>query len=204
MTPFNLFINGAALGFTAGAAPGPLQAYLISETITGGWRRSILLIFVPVLSDTPIIILTTVLLGQLPALAIQLISVIGGLFVFYLAWGLWNDWRANQHSQLVTAEVSKRSFGKAVTMNLLNPNPYIFWTFVSGPILLEALEKSWGHAISFILGFYGIFLGTMIVLIALFNQTRRLGPKVIRIIQLGSILILMIFGGYLIKEGLFG
>jgi threonine/homoserine/homoserine lactone efflux protein len=204
MMHFLFFIQGAALGLPAGAAPGPLQTYLISETLTGGWRRSLPLIFVPVISDLPIILLTTFFLGQLPDIAIQAISVIGGLFVFYLAWGLWKNWRSNHQDALKTTGTSSRSFGKAVVMNLLNPNPYIFWTFVSGPILLEAFEKTWAHAITFLLGFYGTFLATMVFLIILFHQTRRLGPQVVNFIQLGSILVLILFGGILIKEGLLG
>jgi len=87
---------------------------------------------------------------------------------------------------------------------LLNPNPYIFWTFVSGPILISAIERSWWHAIVFLVGFYGVFMGTMVFFIILFHQTRRLGPRVVRFIQLVSILILVLFGGILIKEGIFG
>ena len=54
MTPISLFIQGSTLGITAGAAPGPMQAYLISETLSGGWRKALPLIFVPIISDAPI------------------------------------------------------------------------------------------------------------------------------------------------------
>jgi len=204
MTLISLIIQGSALGITAGAAPGPLQTYLISETLTGGWRRSLPLIFVPILSDAPVLVLTTFILGQMPDLALQGISILGGSFVFYLAWGLWQRWRNDGVEKSGTIENSKRSFGRAVAMNLLNPNPYIFWTFVSGPILIEAIEKSWGFALAFLLGFYGVFMATMIAIITLFHQTRKLGPSVVHTIQLISILILVVFGGILIKEGLFG
>jgi len=204
MTFLPLFIQGSALGITAGASPGPLQTYLISETLSGGWQRSLPIILVPILSDTPVVILTTFILEQMPDLVLQGISIIGGMFVFYMAWGLWLRWRKNSVDESGTIENPQRSFGRAVAMNLLNPNPYIFWTFVSGPILIEAIEKSWGLALAFLLGFYGVFMATMIALIALFHQTRKLGPRVVHTIQLISILILVIFGGILIKEGLIG
>jgi threonine/homoserine/homoserine lactone efflux protein len=198
-----LFFQGVSLGIAAGATPGPLQTYLISETLSGGWRRSLPLIFVPVLSDTPIVILTTFILGQMPATMLKLINITGGLFVLYLAWGLWHQWH-NDRRNTDRSESEQRNFWKAVATNLLNPNPYIFWTFVSGPILVNAIEQSWWHALLFLLGFYGVFMGTMIALVLLFHQTRRLGPKVVRIIQIISIVILVIFGGILIKEGLIG
>ncbi len=202
MTLISFFIQGSALGITAGAAPGPLQTYLISETLSGGWRRSLPLIFVPVLSDTPVVILTIFVLGQMPDIVLRVISLVGGIFVFYLAWTLWKQWRITSQEVELNGQTSHRSFLKAVAMNLLNPNPYIFWTFVSGPLLLEAFDISWTHAIAFLTGFYGIFMGTMVILIALFHQTRKFGPRVVRIFQLISILILVVFGGILIKEGI--
>jgi threonine/homoserine/homoserine lactone efflux protein len=203
LTPIFFLFQGSALGITAGATPGTLQTYLITETLSGGWRRSLPLIFVPILSDTPIIILTTFLLGQMPEVMLRVISLAGGLFVWYLAWGLWQQWHRNIDPKVeIAANTPPRNFWKAVAMNLLNPNPYIFWTFVIGPLLISAIEQSWWHALAFLLGFYGVFMGTMIGFIALFHQTRRLGPRVIRSIQLVSILILVTFGGILIKEGI--
>ena len=89
-------------------------------------------------------------------------------------------------------------------MNLLNPNPYVFWTFVTGPILLSAIGHSWLHALGFLSGFYGVFMLTMVGFIALFHLARKLGPKVVRPIQLISIIILVIFGAILIVEGIGG
>ena len=50
LSPFSFILQGSALGISAGAAPGPMQAFLISETLSGGWRRSLPLIFVPILT----------------------------------------------------------------------------------------------------------------------------------------------------------
>ena len=203
-TPISLFLQGSALGTSAGAAPGPMQAYLISETLSGGWRHSLPLILVPVLSDFPSIILTTFILKQFPIHILQAISLIGGLFVFYLAWGFWKQWKQPASEHVLSPQIQRRSFGKAVMMNVLNPNPYIFWAFVCGPILVSALDQSWLHALSFLVGFYGVFMLTMFLFTVFFHQTRRLGPKIVRTIQLISIIILVIFGGILIKQGIFG
>jgi len=204
LTPLSFFFQGSALGISAGAAPGPMQAYLISETLSGSWRRSIPLIFVPLVSDLPIVILTTFILRQFPDFVLQAISIAGGLFVLYLAWGFWHQWKSPTDEEYAPANAQRRSFGKAVAMNLLNPNPYIYWAFVTGPILISAIEQSWLHAAVFLIGFYGVFMLTMIGFIALFQLTRRLGPRVVRAIQLVSIIILVIFGGILIKEGIWG
>ena len=203
-TPISLLIQGSALGISAGAAPGPMQAYLISETLAGGWSRSLPLIFVPIFSDVPIVVLTTFILKQFPESVLQVISLVGGLFVFYLAWGFWKQLRETYDHPNNSQQISRRSFGKAVAMNLLNPNPYIFWTFVSGPILINALDQSWLHALAFLAGFYGVFMITMLVFILIFHQARRFGPKVIGVIQIFSIVVLVIFGALLVKQGFFG
>jgi len=48
---------GASLGVSAGAAPGPLQAYLLNQTTQHGWRRALPAVLAPLLSDIPIILL---------------------------------------------------------------------------------------------------------------------------------------------------
>ncbi len=83
-------------------------------------------------------------------------------------------------------------------MNLLSPGPYTFWTLVNGPILVSALNQSWLHAVAFLASFYGAFIGTALLIVAIFNQARRLGPKSLRILTLISIIILVIFGLVLI------
>ena len=81
-------LQGAALGITAAATPGPFQAFLINQTLVGGWRRSLPLAFAPLISDPPIILAVILLLNQIPDNFEQLISLAGGAFVLFLAWGL--------------------------------------------------------------------------------------------------------------------
>jgi len=86
-------------------------------------------------------------------------------------------------------------------LNVLNPNPYAFWMLVSGPILVTALGRSAWHGAAFLIGFYGIFVLAMLVIVALFHQARRLGPRVIHGLLLASIVILTGFGALLIRQG---
>ena len=72
------FLQGAALGFAAAITPGPFQTYLISESLSGGWRRGAPVAFAPLLSDLPIILLSLFLLNQLPENFLQIISLAGG------------------------------------------------------------------------------------------------------------------------------
>jgi threonine/homoserine/homoserine lactone efflux protein len=196
-TPLTYFFQGAALGFSAALTPGPFQTFLISETLSGGWRRGTPIAFAPLISDLPIILLSLFLLNQVPANFLRLISFAGGAFVLYLAWRLWQNWRSGIRE--IDAELgdSKGNLWRGVAANMLGPGPYIFWALVSGPILLNALRQSIFAGLSFVLGFYGVMVITLLAIVVLFDQTRRLGTRVIHFLLLISIIILVIFAAVL-------
>ena len=196
--------QGLVLGATAGASPGSFQTYLINQTLVGGWRRGAPIAFAPLVSDIPIIIVIVLLLNQLPADFIRIISLAGGLFVLYLAWRLWRQWRSSTAQQPAEQEdiSSSNSFWRGVIMNLLSPGPYTFWALVNGPILITVFRQSWVHAAAFLLGFYVALVGTMLLIVFVFHQARRLGPDILRILTLFSIIILVIFGMVLIIRSL--
>ena len=197
-------LQGAALGLTAAASPGPLQTYLISETLRGGWRRGALVSLAPLVSDAPVVLGILLLLNQMPPWLLRGVSLVGGVYVLYLAWGMWKEWRAGAGNEIPEMEKSRGSFKKAVLMNLLSPGPYTFWSLLAGPILLEALRLNAAYGAAFLGGFYGVFVGGMLVMAGLFHQARRFGPDVIRGLLLVSLLVLVVFGGVLLKRGLVG
>ena len=137
-------LQGSGLGATAGASPGSFQSYLINQTLVGGWRRGAPITFAPLISDIPIILTILLLLSQMPANFLRWISLAGGLFALYLAWGLWQQWRSAGPIPIASTESvsSRNSFWRGVIMNLLSPGPYTFWALINGPILVDALRQS--------------------------------------------------------------
>ena len=223
------FIQGTALGLSAAAAPGPFQTYLISQTLLGGWRRGAPVAFAPLISDPPVVIIVLLLLDQIPPGFITIITLTGGLFALYLAYGLWRQWREKDQSSLseVDGETTEsntenqnpdeaigqgieenssawRITAKGAMMNILSPGVYLFWMFVNGPILLTAFQQSVGYGITFLIGFYGIFITGLLGIVALFHFAHRLGPRVIRTLTLISVIILAIFGILLTVQGVTG
>lgn len=203
MTLLEFWLRGAGLGVAAAGAPGPLQAFLISESLAGGWRRGLLVTLSPLISDAPIVIVMTFLVGQLPAIAIHGLNLAGGFFVFYLAWGVWREWRQPVTGQQAAAP-TRSGLRRAVLMNLLSPGPYLFWGLINGPLLLSAWQQSAAHAALFLLGFYGVFLAGMMLMVGVFHQARRFGPRLVRGLMLLSILLLLVFGFLLWQQGLSG
>ncbi len=201
-----LFVQGAGLGLTAAASPGPLQTLLISETLIGGFKRAAPIVLAPLLTDVPIVLLMLIVLKQLPPIAIRGLSIVGGLYVLYLAWGLWKQWRAGTGKDF-KADHSRVSvwtnLRRGVLTNFLNPNPYLFWGTVGGPILLSALDQSMLQAGAFLFGMYGVMISAMAAIALVFHNARRLGPQIVRGLLFISIIILIVFGGSLIYRGVF-
>jgi threonine/homoserine/homoserine lactone efflux protein len=201
-TLLTYFFQAAALGFTAAVSPGPFQTYLISESLSGGWKRGAPVAFAPLITDAPIILFSLFILDRLPDTFLQAISIAGGLFVFYLAWSLFKRWRASRED--IKNEPGGSSLGRGVLVNFLSPGPYLFWGLVNGPLLLTALRQSTVHGASFLFGFYGVMITSLLGIALIFTQARRLGPRLVRGMLLVSILILLVFGGLLMIQGLAG
>ena len=197
----SFLITGTILGLSAGFAPGPLLALVISETMEHGVRAGIKVALAPILTDLPIIIVTIFILAKLsdfqPVLGI--ISIIGALFILYLGIN-------NLRTKGIKLDINKsapRSFQKGIIVNALSPHPYLFWFSVGGPITIKAMDHNLLAAISFIGSFYVLLLGTKIVLAILVGKSRTflMGNRYIFTMRLlGFILILL--AGILFRDGL--
>ncbi len=181
-------IPGITYGFAAAVTPGPLCMYLISQAITAGWRRTIPAAFSPLISDGPVAILVLTVLSQVPSGVVQYLRLIGGVFILYLAFEAWQSWRNFEVQNAVPIQSSSNSFWKAAVVNWLNPNPYLGWSIVLGPIVLSGWRQSPEKGVALLLAFYVTMIGTMIAMIVLFAATKALGPKIRRnLIGLSSI-----------------
>lgn len=197
-------LQGAALGFSAAITPGAFQTYMIAESLSGGWRRGAPVAFAPLFSDFPIILLSLLLLNQLSESFLQVIGIAGGVFALYLAWRMWSVWRQGTDLPREDSSTDRGSLRRGVLANILNPGPYLFWSLVSGPILLAALRESYLFGAAFLLGFYFMMVMSSIAIVLIFSQARRLGPRIVHALLLISTVILVIFAGVLLTRGIFG
>jgi threonine/homoserine/homoserine lactone efflux protein len=198
------FIQGLLLGLPAAASPGPLQAFFLSETMRVGWRRTLPTALAPLISDLPIILLVLLILTRTPDWLLRIIRIGGGLFLLYLAASYLVSFRRGSQDESTPEQPIRSSVFKAALTNLLNPNPYIFWGIVAGPILLSALRQSASLGLSFILGFYGTLIGGFILFITIFATGRRYAPRLISSFTLLAILALALFGLFQLISGIKG
>jgi len=189
-------LAGLTYGFAAGVQPGPLTAFLISQALTSGWRRALPGALAPLISDGPIAILVLLVLSTMPAGLIHWLRLLGGAYLLYLAAGAWRNWR-RYDAALVTATPSGEiSLRKAATVNLLNPNVYLGWSLVLGPLLLRGWRESPANGVAVVAGFYAAMVACLAGIVLLFHAARRIGPAVNRVLIGLSAIALAGFGVY--------
>lgn len=187
-------VQGAALGFSAAASPGPYQAFLLAQALRNGALRSLPLALAPLASDGPIIALMLLVLTRAPPELLRGLQLAGGAFLLWVAAGLLRSLRrAAGPGPAPRAEPPLRAFLRGVAMNALGPGPWIFWSLVSGPALVRAWNAAPGRAFAFLLGFYLLLCGGNAALILVFATAHRLGPAASRALGLLAALAL---GGY--------
>jgi len=197
-------LQGVGYGIAAASQPGPFQTYIISQTLTRGWKRTLPAALAPLVSDGPIILLCVLVLSQVPKWMERGLYIAGGLFILYLAYGIFRSWSRFDFSIDSVAETgAQQSILKAAMMNALNPNPYIFWTLVTGPILLNGWRESPVNGIGFLAGFYLTMIAGLVAVILIFGIARGLGPKFNRVMLGVSAMALFCFGLYQLWLGLF-
>ncbi len=193
---FSYLLKAATIGFSAGITPGPLQAVFLSYAIKGGWKKALPAAFAPLVTDVPVVLLVLLILNNLPGVFLRILQIGGALFLLYLAW---DSLQAFRNFQAVKEAQDTNSMGtllKAATMNILGPGPWLFWSLINGPNLIQAwkIAPLWG--ISYLICFYGVFILSNIGLILLFSSMRQLGERVRRGLLLVSALVLAGFGIY--------
>jgi threonine/homoserine/homoserine lactone efflux protein len=158
--------QGAVYGFAAAVQPGPFLAYLISQTLRNGWRRTLPVVLAPLLSDGPIIVLVLFVLSRIPPWWIQLLRFAGGFFILYLSAGALWAWR-NPESRTQAPQACRQSVFRAALVNLLNPAPYVYWGLVAGPLMLSGWREAPANGLGFLAGFYGVMVASLACILLL-------------------------------------
>jgi threonine/homoserine/homoserine lactone efflux protein len=195
------FLQGLTLGFSATATPGPFQAFLLAQTLKNGWQRTLPAALAPLVSDGPIIFLVFLVLTQTPAWFLNVLQLAGGLFILFIARGVFASLHGPRETPTISTEATRQNFFQAVLMNALSPGPYVFWSVIAGPIVLEGWRQSPGLGLIFMIGFYGALIGGNMIFVVLFATASQLGPKASWILRVISVGALVIFGLYQIWTG---
>jgi len=192
---------GTILGLSAGFAPGPLLALVVTETLQHDIKAGVKVALAPVLTDLPIIIFTLFILAKLSRFhaVLGIISIMGAFFILYM--GIENF--RTKGLDILDNSGQAKSLQRGVIVNALSPYPYLFWLSVGGPTTLKAMAVRLLAAISFVGSFYVLLVGAKIVLAVLVGKTRSflLGHTYVFTMRtLG--LIMIILAALLFRDGL--
>ncbi len=177
--------QGAILGLSAAAAPGPFQALLVARSIRTGPVRSLPLALVPLVSDGPAMVIILLLLFRLPPGFVTALRVAGIAVMLVIAIAtLRTALRAAAEGE--PERDAPRGFLQAAAVNLTNPNLWIFWSVLGGPILAAAWRGSPARALAFLAAFYGCITAGNAALVALAGGLARAGPGARRALGFAS------------------
>jgi len=192
---------GVALGVYAGFSPGPLLALVISQTIKYGPKEGVKVAFAPIITDFPIILVSTLLLIRLSNYKwiLGIVSILGVVFLVYLAY---RSIRTRGVEVNIDEEVPY-SFMKGAIVNALNPNPYVFWITIGAPTIIKGLAGSYIAPVLFVGSFFGCLVGSKVLLAAIAGKSRHFltGRSYIYIMRVLGI-VLLVFAFVLFRDAL--
>ena len=194
-TLWALFTAGALLGLAEGIKPGPLNTLVISETLRHDWKAGTKVALAPLITDAPIITISALIWWSATGLSgiETVLYLAGGAFLAYLGVdGLRSPAPSLERDEAKPVKVE--SLKRGVITNLLNPNPWMFWTLIGAPFLVAAWKESPLMPLGFIIGFIGVLIGVKILFaIALDRSKGFLTEKgLLFAIRLSSIALLFL------------
>jgi threonine/homoserine/homoserine lactone efflux protein len=187
----DLLIAGSLLGIYAGLSPGPMLLLVVSQTIKHDFKEGLKVAFAPLISDIPIIIISLIIISFLEGYKsiLGIIFIFGGLYLVYLAYESFKFKPLDVDMELD----NPKSLRKGVTLNLLNPSPYIFWITIGSPIIIPAYMINPIAPLKFIISFYIFLVGTKICVAYITGKSREFikGKTYLHIMNILGILILI-------------
>src|SRR5262245_581915 len=117
MTFWQALAVGIGLGLSAGITPGPLLGLVINETLRQGWRAGVLVALAPPVADLVVIALSFLVLTYLPTSVFPLLSIAGGLYIFFLGWETLRTVSLSVHATTTNMQMVRQSFTKGIVVN---------------------------------------------------------------------------------------
>jgi len=188
-------------GFAGAVTPGPLLMFLFSQSLASGWKRTLPATFSPLITDGPVALLVLTVLSHVSTGLLYGLRLIGGAFILYLALEAAKAWRDFDQKNPASRHSFSNNLLKAMIINWLNPNVYLGWSLILGPMVLTAWKQAPDRGLALILAFYASLILTMIILVRIFGAARLLGIKTQRTLIACSSVALAVLAFYQIWIG---
>ena len=135
-----LAIAGATLGLVEGIKPGPLLTMVIRETLSGGLRAGLWTAAAPIFTDGPLVVFSLFAAAWIATnpSALLLITVAGAIFLAKMGYECFGLEPPDLDAD---SPPPSGSFFRGVITNLLNPNVYVFWFLIGGPLMAKHADE---------------------------------------------------------------
>jgi len=196
-----VFTAGLLLGAPSGLAPGPMLLLIISETLRHGKRAGVKVACIPLLTDAPIVLASSMLFTQITNMNMLLggISIVGSIFLLNL--GIKSMRETN--SEFLDYTPRPLLLKEIMITNLSNPNPYLFWFTVGAPLMVRSFQRNLSTGVSFLVSFYVGLIGVKLIIAITTGKSRNFlqGFLYRRTMKLLSMMLIG-FAFYLMLEGI--
>ena len=166
-----LAVVGVTLGVVEGVKPGPLLTVVIRETLSGGFRAGVRAAAAPLFTDGPMILASLLAAGWIatqPAVLL-LISVLGALFLVKMGVECFSI----EPPKVELSDTSTSgSLRRGVLSNLLNPNVYVFWFLIGGPLMASAAVEEPLAPVAYALAFIFTLVMAKVTIAWMFDRSR--------------------------------
>jgi len=194
-------ISGVIFGLAVGTSAGPLLALVFSETLKYGKKEGIKIAISPLITDLPIVLLVLLILSNLIkySFVIGAISLFGACYLIYLGFE-----NLRVKISVFNVESAKEdALKRGVLANFLNPNPYLFWLSIGGPMIFESLDVHISATVLFILGFYSLLIGSNIGIALIVEKSKLfIESKYHLYVVRASGIALVLFALVVVRDGL--
>ena len=161
------------LGLGEGIKPGPLNTLVITETLQHDWRSGTKVALSPLITDAPIIIISAWMWSQATSLSgVEAILYLAG--ATFLTWlGIDGMRSASPTFDEIESPQEEHSLRRGVITNLLNPNPWMFWTLAGAPFMVAAWNQSPWMPFAFVIPFLSVLIGVKILIAVTFHRSKE-------------------------------
>ena len=161
------------MGLGEGLKPGPLNTLVISETLQHNWKAGMKVSLSPLITDAPIITISAFLWSQATSLS-------GVESALYLAGAAFLTWLGIDGLRSASPDYSdiektdaEHSLRRGIITNLLNPNPWMFWTLAGAPFMVAAWNQSAWMPFAFVIPFLTVLIGVKILIAVTFDSSKQ-------------------------------
>lgn len=186
----SIFLQGLLLGYGAAVPLGPINVMIMNYAL-GSYKRAIMMGLGAMSADITYLLLIVFGLLKLleGTLFLTLITVLGGLFLLYLAYGIYQ----NRHKQIKEAHLNHESYSKiylkGFTLTFLNPYTVGFWLSV-----MSVAELTEAH-LTLLIGLVLAISSWIIVMPFVIYKSKHLfAARILTLFSLLSSAVLAFFG----------